>query len=572
MNARMCQVVVAVTLLLTAHAAEPQTHGSPNSPATPLTPAVDTGTATSIGNVSNAVTTNAPITNHAVPEPTVTEPMPAVTNAAPRTVVRAPAMSLSPLLDQVVRMSERGTDETVLKAYIDSSPAYRITGNEIIQMQDLGVSQSIILALVQRSKETTMDPATPAVDAAATAAVVPAAPSNEVGTTIVEPPAAPPTDYYDALAPYGTWYDVPGYGYSWQPTVAVINASWRPYSDYGNWLWSDYGWYWNSYYSWGWAPFHYGRWYSHPHRGWLWCPDYTWGPAWVSWRYHGGYCGWAPLPPGAHFAVGIGWTHHGHHVGHHHDFGLHHRDYTFVHKDHFGSRHVAHNALAGADSRRIYDGSTVNNNHTIRGNRIVNTGVARNSVSANAPVRQVATPAVSPRGMQPAARANVGRGTIAGTAQPAVASAAFTRPAVTGSGLQAAPAASAGGNGFPRIAPSANSFARRTTPIQPAIRQPSAVQSMSRQAAPRTPQTVARVAPNVQRFGSRAAPMRSAPSMPRYSAPAGGARSFAANSGRANLGRQSIGASARGTVAPRGSVAGGGGRIGGGGQRGGVRR
>ena len=45
-------------------------------------------------------------------------------------------------------------------------------------------------------------------------------------------------------------------------------------------------------------------------------PGYTWAPAWVSWRYGDGYCGWAPLPPdsfvgvdyyGDGFALGLGF-------------------------------------------------------------------------------------------------------------------------------------------------------------------------------------------------------------------------------------------------------------------------
>ena len=31
--------------------------------------------------------------------------------------------------------------------------------------------------------------------------------------------------------------------------------------------------------------------------GWCWAPDTVWGPSWVTWRYSGDYCGWAPLPP-----------------------------------------------------------------------------------------------------------------------------------------------------------------------------------------------------------------------------------------------------------------------------------
>ena len=60
---------------------------------------------------------------------------------------------------------------------------------------------------------------------------------------------------------------------------------------------TDYGWSYESDWEWGWAPFHYGRWYLDQGYGWVWIPGSAWAPAWVSWRYGGGYVGWAPLPP-----------------------------------------------------------------------------------------------------------------------------------------------------------------------------------------------------------------------------------------------------------------------------------
>src|SRR5206468_2928210 len=50
--------------------------------------------------------------------------------------------------------------------------------------------------------------------------------------------------FYDSLSPYGNWISVEGYGNCWQPTVSVVNSYWRPYGDRGRWLWSDCGWYW----------------------------------------------------------------------------------------------------------------------------------------------------------------------------------------------------------------------------------------------------------------------------------------------------------------------------------------
>jgi hypothetical protein len=109
--------------------------------------------------------------------------------------------------------------------------------------------------------------------------------------------------FYSTLAPHGEWIDYQDYGLCWRPTV--VEAGWRPYT-HGRWAWTDYGWTWASDYSWGWAPFHYGRWVYDDYYGWIWVPDDVWGPAWVDWRFSDAYIGWAPLPPAAHFRLGIG--------------------------------------------------------------------------------------------------------------------------------------------------------------------------------------------------------------------------------------------------------------------------
>ena len=102
--------------------------------------------------------------------------------------------------------------------------------------------------------------------------------------------------FYDNLSDGGSWIEVGDYGYCWQPSVAVSNTSWRPYSD-GYWAYTDLGWTWISYEDFGWATYHYGRWMRLRGRGWVWVPGREWGPAWVSWRTGGDYVGWAPLPP-----------------------------------------------------------------------------------------------------------------------------------------------------------------------------------------------------------------------------------------------------------------------------------
>ncbi|MEO8206413.1 MAG: DUF6600 domain-containing protein [Chthoniobacterales bacterium] len=99
--------------------------------------------------------------------------------------------------------------------------------------------------------------------------------------------------FYQALAPYGQWVDVAGYGYCFAPQV---NEAWHPYTD-GYWAFTDLGWTWVSNEDWGWATYHYGRWLLLKKRGWVWVPGREWAPAWVSWRIGSDYIGWAPLPP-----------------------------------------------------------------------------------------------------------------------------------------------------------------------------------------------------------------------------------------------------------------------------------
>jgi hypothetical protein len=102
--------------------------------------------------------------------------------------------------------------------------------------------------------------------------------------------------FYDNVGPDGNWVEVADYGYCWQPSIAVSNSKWRPYSD-GYWAYTDVGWTWVSNEDFGWATYHYGRWTRLRDRGWFWVPGREWGPAWVSWRTGGDYIGWAPLPP-----------------------------------------------------------------------------------------------------------------------------------------------------------------------------------------------------------------------------------------------------------------------------------
>lgn len=108
--------------------------------------------------------------------------------------------------------------------------------------------------------------------------------------------------FYDNLAPYGQWVYDPQYGNVWVPNE---DGDFRPYGSRGHWVMTDYGNTWVSEDPWGWAVYHYGRWTYDPYYGWIWIPGYEWAPAWVSWRYGGGYSGWAPLGPG--YVIGVSY-------------------------------------------------------------------------------------------------------------------------------------------------------------------------------------------------------------------------------------------------------------------------
>jgi hypothetical protein len=292
--------------------------------------------------------------------------------------------NISPGAAEVVRLAESGVGDDVVLAYIQNSQAtFNLGADDVLYLRDLGLSSPVITAMLNHDA-TLRDQATPIPNA------VPTVPAQEsLPPPEQEPPPAytstPPTDvnyFYNDLAPYGTWVQLDGVGWCWQPRVVLINHGWRPYCDSGHWLYSDAGWYWQSDYSWGWAPFHYGRWQLHDRCGWVWTPDTTWGPAWVIWRTSGDYCGWAPVPPHAVFDVGFGWRFNGVRVGLDFDFGLRPDRFTFVAFKDFTHRDLGHRHLAAAEVTRVYSHTTVVNNYTVNNRIVANRGIPVDRVAA----------------------------------------------------------------------------------------------------------------------------------------------------------------------------------------------
>ena len=316
------------------------------------------------------------------PDPLAFQPAPNVIQDLPDTVAAPPpSFTPSPNLAEVIKLIQSGVDESVVRSYINNTPgAFSLGTDGLIYLKDLGVSKDLVLAMMQHDQPGATLPQSPATPTPDNSAAVAAAPQP-----IVVEPAPVTVDYfYDALAPYGTWVDLEGYGRCWQPTVVVVQPTWQPYCDRGHWVYSDYGWYWVSDYSWGNWAFHYGRWFRHPQRGWCWTPDTVWSPAWVSWRSSGDYCGWAPLPPAARYRPGVGFFFNDRAVGVDFEFGLDASFYTFVPLGHFNDRHPHQHFVPRHEATQIFNLTTIHNDFAAgdRHNTVINRGFAPAAVAA----------------------------------------------------------------------------------------------------------------------------------------------------------------------------------------------
>jgi hypothetical protein len=367
------------------------------TPAGAAQPAIDTATGADTSPlVSPAIENSDNPTN--APEPKLVMP------AEP-----PESLKISPNLKEIVKLVQSGVSEPVVLTYItNSNQPFNLGADEIVYLNDIGVSSQVLAALIHHETlpaivdkkriAGTTEPlpsgvglTTPAPNVYTTPAPA-AAPAPSVAVTppltppadVAQPPAEPASlDYfYNSLSPYGSWVDVAGYGLCWQPTVAVANPGWYPYRDRGRWLWTDSGWYWYSDYSWGWAPFHYGRWCTYPRLGWIWVPDRVWGPSWVSWRYSHDYCGWAPLPPRCYAVSGFGLWFGGGAVSVGFDFGLPFHHYSFVPLHRIGDRNPGLHVVRGDRVRNVYNNSTVINNYIVNNGTVVNQGMGRDRIAS----------------------------------------------------------------------------------------------------------------------------------------------------------------------------------------------
>lgn len=183
--------------------------------------------------------------------------------------------------------------------------------------------------------------------------------------------------FYSSLRPYGEWIEIDADLYAWRPMH--VSRKWKPYME-GRWSWTRHGWYWDSYEPFGWAVYHYGRWHYDDYYGWIWIPDYEWGPAWVEWRYSNDYIGWAPLPPYASFHIdfgirfSIGWS-----AGY--------NWWNFVPYRRFCDYRVHNYIIDYRRTSRIFSTTKYRNNYYYDRDRIVNGGIDRRFVEDRAGYR-----------------------------------------------------------------------------------------------------------------------------------------------------------------------------------------
>jgi hypothetical protein len=323
-------------------------------------------------------------------------------SAVNATAQPATAVNLSPAVTEVIRLSSGGVGDDVVLAYIQNSQSpFNLTADDVLYLKDVGLSSTNITAMLNR------DAVLRNSQTATTTQPAPTTMTNETAPTeIVQDAPADVTYFYNDLVPYGTWVNLAGFGWCWQPRAAVINHSWKPYCDSGHWVYTDAGWFWQSDYSWGWAPFHYGRWAHHDRAGWVWAPDRVWAPAWVVWRSSGDDCGWAPIPPHAVLDARAGWRYNGVTVGVNFDFGLRPEHFTFVAMHDFADRDLRRHLLPPTEVKSVYQRTTIINNYTVNNRTVINQGI---------PLQKVAAASRTPIPRATVQNAPAGGRTVAGT-------------------------------------------------------------------------------------------------------------------------------------------------------------
>lgn len=135
--------------------------------------------------------------------------------------------SLSYGLDEIAKLAKSGADESLILAYVQSSPiAYRATADDIIQLRGEGVSSAVLGAVMrhgselrERNAQTQAAAPQTAVAAAPAPAVSYAAPvaDQPPSVSVVYIPSYPSYTYSYGWYGYGGYYAYPFYSRCYYP-------------------------------------------------------------------------------------------------------------------------------------------------------------------------------------------------------------------------------------------------------------------------------------------------------------------------------------------------------------------
>ena len=268
-----------------------------------------------------------------------------------------------------IDMSERYTDVSVYKGYVETENNVGNTRINTGQMVSLGQNTNGVLAPMGPSDEWERWNKT----------------RNERifagrGVSSRYLPAELSAYSYD-LDNSGRWVQDPDYGYVWTPRIAA-GATWSPYRD-GRWVWKGDDYVWVGAESWGWAPYHYGRWSFGVNIGWFWVPpvarEVYWSPGNVGWVRTTDYVAWVPLAP-KEIYYGRG------------NYGRHSVNITNVHINQVNITHVYRNV-------NVNNGVTVINRHSFNTGAPTIVHVNKNIIREKIFVRNnfsVGTPDIKP--------------------------------------------------------------------------------------------------------------------------------------------------------------------------------
>ncbi|HEV2328254.1 MAG TPA: DUF6600 domain-containing protein [Verrucomicrobiae bacterium] len=293
-----------------------------------------------------------------------------VDNSVAQTALPSDVSPNSPL-GQIIQMLQSGTPEnSILTNITNAEVPFNVNAIDLIYLNDIGAPSNLETALIHRDQQ---------LGVRAGAQSPQLAPAGQVQ----EPQDITVDYFFGALAPYGAWTNLPGYGFCWQPFAANYNSDWTPYCTLGQWFYTDCGWYWLSGYSWGWSVFHYGRWFHDATHGWCWWPATTWAPSWVFWRYSGNFCGWAPLPPHCYYSEETGLMYNGASIASSYDFGIDANLFNFVPMATFFDGNIERFRLSASQSSQLFSRTEVRTGINSNDRIIVNDGIPLNKVAAS---------------------------------------------------------------------------------------------------------------------------------------------------------------------------------------------